>query len=59
MTVNFARNSLQFKGKSTPMSKPLDYLIQTSAESTAIREQFLRDHGESLVEASQMIQKHL
>jgi len=37
------------------MSKPLDYLIQTSAESTAIREQFLRDHGESLVEASKMI----
>ncbi len=37
------------------MSKPLDYLTQTSAESTAIRDQFLRDQGELLVRASQMI----
>ena len=37
------------------MMKPLDYLTQTSAESTAIREQFLQTHAEKLVQASQMI----
>ena len=37
------------------MMKPLDYLTQTSAESTAIREQFLQTHAEKLVQASQLI----
>lgn len=37
------------------MIQPLDYLTQTSAESTAIRESFLRDYGPDLVRASQVI----
>ena len=37
------------------MSKPLDYLIQTSTESTAIRERFLREQGEALVQASKIL----
>ncbi|MEN9723851.1 MAG: sedoheptulose 7-phosphate isomerase [Pseudomonadota bacterium] len=37
------------------MQNPLDYLIQTSQESTAIREQFLRTQGEDLVRASKLI----
>lgn len=41
------------------MNKPLDYLIQTSAESTAIREQFLRESGERLLEASRMMAESL
>ncbi|MFN7685996.1 MAG: SIS domain-containing protein [Oligoflexia bacterium] len=35
--------------------KPLDYLIQTSRESTLIRESFLRDSGALLVEASRRL----
>jgi len=56
---HFARNYVQFKDKSSFMNKPLDYLTQTSAESTAIREQFLRDSGERLVDASRMIAETL
>jgi D-sedoheptulose 7-phosphate isomerase len=41
------------------MNKPLDYLTQTSAESTAIREQFLREYAERLVEASRLMSETL
>lgn len=41
------------------MNQPLDYLIQTSAESTAIRETFVRDFGPALVEASKAIARSL
>ena len=39
----------------TPMQTPLDYLTQTSAESTAIREQFLKESGGLLVKASELL----
>lgn len=34
---------------------PLDYLTQTSAESTAIRERFLKESGTLLVKASELL----
>ena len=37
------------------MNQPLDYLIQTSVESTAIRERFLQGYGEKLVEAARIL----
>lgn len=37
------------------MSAPLDYLTQTSAESTAIRQQFLQESAPKLIEASQLL----
>lgn len=40
---------------SDPMQTPLDYLTQTSAESTAIREQFLKESGGLLVKASELL----
>ncbi len=40
-------------------SKPLDYLIQTSRESTRIRELFLERSGEKLVEASRWLAETL
>ncbi len=41
------------------MNKLLDYLTQTSVESTAIREQFLREQAERLVEASRLMSETL
>lgn len=37
------------------MSAPLDYLTQTSAESTAIRQQFLQESAQALIEASRLM----
>ena len=37
------------------LSASLDYLTQTSAESTAIREQFLKESGTLLVKASELL----
>jgi len=39
--------------------KPLDYLTQTSEESTAIRAHFLQESGARLVEASQLMARSL